>query len=98
MTKFAVDDVRNHIKYHHPGCPEFAVDFFAAEVAGRTWGKCTIGKAVGIVIQTFVRHHMTDYDQLLLVGIDREEAKRRVQPRINAMLATWRKHPVVSNV
>ncbi|MDK4731566.1 DUF2293 domain-containing protein [Rhizobium sp. CNPSo 3490] len=33
---------------------------------------------------------MTDYDQLLLEGVEREEARRRVQPRINAMIAAWR--------
>ncbi|WP_234704644.1 DUF2293 domain-containing protein [Sinorhizobium meliloti] len=41
---------------------------------------------------------MTEYDQLLLIGIEREEARRRVQPRINAMLATWRKPPVARDV
>ncbi|AGG75734.1 DUF2293 domain-containing protein [Sinorhizobium meliloti] len=97
-TKFAVDDVRCHIRHHHPGCPEFAVDFFSAAVTDRAWQRCTLGTAVGIVMQVFLRHHMTEYDQLLLIGIEREEARRRVQPRINAMLATWRKPPVARDV
>lgn len=34
---------------------------------------------------------MTDYDQMLLAGVDREEARRRVQPKINAMIDSWKK-------
>ncbi len=45
--------------------------------------------AVGITMQTFLRHNMTDYDQLLLEGVKREEAKRRVQPRVNRMIELW---------
>ncbi|MBY5603911.1 DUF2293 domain-containing protein [Rhizobium leguminosarum] len=37
---------------------------------------------------------MTEYETLLLHGLDREEARRRVQPRIEAMLEVWRRRPV----
>nr|WP_276522901.1 DUF2293 domain-containing protein [Rhizobium laguerreae] len=47
--------------------------------------------AVGITMQNVLRHTMTDYDQLLLVGLDRAEARRRVQPKISALIATWKK-------
>nr|WP_245441100.1 hypothetical protein [Neorhizobium sp. T7_12] len=30
---------------------------------------------------------------MLLVGVDREEARRRVQPKVNAMIASWRQVP-----
>lgn len=93
MTRFTVEDVCLHIRRKHPGCPDFAVDFFAREVARKDWNGCKLGTAVGITMQSILRHQMTDYDQLLLIGIDRSEAKRRVQPRINAMIATWRKNP-----
>ncbi|WFU91891.1 DUF2293 domain-containing protein (plasmid) [Rhizobium sp. CC1099] len=33
---------------------------------------------------------MTDYDQLLLCGAKREDARRRVQPSINGMIASWK--------
>jgi len=42
-------------------------------------------------MQTYLRHEMTDYDTLLLLGIDRSEARSRVQPKINAMLRSWKK-------
>lgn len=93
MAKFNVEDVCRHIRRKHPGCPDFAVDFFSREVASKDWNGCKLGTAVGITMQSILRHQMTDYDQLLLIGMDRSEAKRRVQPRINAMIATWRKNP-----
>ncbi|WP_416796302.1 DUF2293 domain-containing protein [Ciceribacter azotifigens] len=89
MSRFTREAVIQHIAERHPKCPDFAVSFFAEEVARRTWNDAPLGMAVGITMQNTLRHLMTDYDQLLLCGIDREEARRRVQPRINAMIAQW---------
>lgn len=91
MTKFSPAAVENHIRRKHPGCPDFAVSFFVAEIVQREWQNATIGKAVGITMQSTLRHLMTDYDQMLLCGVDRDEARRRVQPKIDAMLAKWKK-------
>lgn len=89
MTKFTIDAVRAHIRSRHPGCPEFAVEVFAAEIAAKRWKGCKLGMAVGITMQTFLRHNMTEYDQLLLEGVERKEAMRRVQPRVNWMIERW---------
>lgn len=91
MTKYSIEAVRAHIRRKHPGCPEFAVAWFAAEIASKSWERASLGKAVGITMQTHLRHHHTDYDTLLLAGIDRVEARRRVQPRVNAMIRSWSK-------
>lgn len=89
MNEFTRDAAFQHIKKKHPGCPDFAISFFAEEVSRKTWGNASLGMAVGITMQTVLRHLMTDYDQLLLCGVDRKEARRRVQPRINAMITQW---------
>jgi hypothetical protein len=34
---------------------------------------------------------MTNYDTLLFTCLDREEARRRVQLKINGMIASWKK-------
>jgi hypothetical protein len=91
--KFSPAAIEKHIRRRHPGCPDFAVAFFVVEIAKKDWNGATIGAAVGITMQSVLRHTMTDYDQMLLCGVDREEARRRVQPKINAMIATWRKRP-----
>lgn len=90
--KFSVDTVREHIRLKHPGCPEFAVEWFAAEIAGRNWKGARLGKAVGITMQNHLRHHHTNYDTLLLSGMDRQEARRLVQPRVNALIRSWSVH------
>jgi hypothetical protein len=91
MTKYSVESAADHIRKKHPSCPDFAVEWFAAEIASKNWTGASLGKAVGITMQTHLRHHHTDYDTLLLTGIDREEARRRVQPRVNAMIDSWRR-------
>ncbi|MCQ1571734.1 DUF2293 domain-containing protein [Neorhizobium galegae] len=89
LVKFAAADVERHIRKKHPGCPDFAVAFFVSEIMKKEWTGLKLGRAVGIIMQTTLRHTMTDYDQMLLVGVDRNEALRRVQPKINAMIASW---------
>lgn len=89
MTKFSAAAIENHIRRKHPGCPDFAIAFFVAEIVKRDWQNASIGKAVGITMQTILRQEMTDYDHMLLCGVGREEARRRVQPKVNAMIAKW---------
>lgn len=91
MTRFTPEAVEKHIRRKHPGCPDFAVAFFVGEIAKKEWKGVSIGKAVGITMQTVLRHSMTDYDQMLLCGVNRDEARRRVQPKINAMIASWKR-------
>ena len=93
MKKFPIDVVERHIRKNFPGCPEFAVAQFSKKIAERDWRDASLGKAVGITLQTFLRHELTDYDTLLLNGMDREEAKKYVQPRVNAMLKSLRRKP-----
>lgn len=92
MTVFSCDIVARHIRRKHPGCPEFAVEFFAREVSGKEWTPgVKLGRAVGIVMDGLLRHEMTEYETLLLHEVDREEARRRVQPKIQAMLEVWKR-------
>ncbi|WP_416798085.1 DUF2293 domain-containing protein [Ciceribacter azotifigens] len=98
MPRFSIRTIKRHLRRHHPSCPDFAVEYFANEIANRDWGRAPLGQAVGITIQTFLRHEMTDYDTLLLSGMDRDEARRRVQPRINKMLQSWRRRPAVKEL
>jgi hypothetical protein len=47
-------------------------------------------RAVLLAVAAHVRHAHTDYDPLLAAGIERHEARRRVQPRVDELLAAWR--------
>lgn|GEM_PF-2962008 len=86
-------EAKQHILRNHPRCPDFAVEYFASQVADKKWKNCTLGQSVGITMQNILRHEMTEYDQLLLVGVDRRAARRRVQRKVNAMIASWQMAP-----
>ncbi|QWW69359.1 DUF2293 domain-containing protein [Rhizobium sp. WYJ-E13] len=91
MAKFSPETIEKHLRRKHPGCPDFAVAFFVAEITAKDWKGASIGKAVGITMQNVLRHTMTDYDQMLLAGVERDEARRRVQPKVNAIISAWNK-------
>lgn len=63
----------------------------AQEISQRKWEGVSLGRAVGITMDGILRHRMTDYDTLLLSGVDRKEARKRVQPKVQAMLDVWAK-------
>ena len=85
-------EVEYFIRQEYPGCPEFAVVRFASQICAepKNWRNALIADAVDHTIQNTLRHELTEYDQLLLVGVRRKEARRRVQPKIDAMIASWR--------
>lgn len=56
----------------------------------KNWRGASIEVAVGHVIENTLRHELTDYDQMLLVGVRRKDARLRVKPKIDAMVAAWR--------
>ncbi|MBA4775931.1 MAG: DUF2293 domain-containing protein [Rhizobiales bacterium] len=93
MTVFPFEVVCQHIRKKHPGCPEFAVEYLAKEISGREWTGVKLGRAVGITMDGLLRHQMTEYETLLLHGVDRKKARMRVQPKIEAMLKVWKTCP-----
>jgi len=91
VSTFPIEAIVEHLRRNHPGCPDFAVAYFAEVIAERDWKNASLGQAVGITLQNYLRHELTEYETLLLHGMDRKEARAKVQPRIDAMLKTWRK-------
>ena len=47
-------------------------------------------KALELAVRAHVRHHHTDYDALLAVGMDRQEARDAVRPVVERVLLRWR--------
>ncbi|RFB95757.1 hypothetical protein B5K11_10515 [Rhizobium leguminosarum bv. trifolii] len=89
---FVQAEVEDFIRREYPACPEFAVVYFATHICTKpkNWRSAPIAEAVNATMQNELRHRMTDYDQLMLIGVQRKEARRRVQPKINAMIARWK--------
>lgn len=88
-SRFGRADVLAHIRYHHPGCPPHAVKQVAKRVCGRDWFGTTLGAAVGITINAYLRHEKTNYETLLEGGIARADALREVAPKLKRAIRTW---------
>src|ERR1019366_3863964 len=81
-----------------PGCPRERAEVIAAHAGARSSGR--VGRsaagraldpdAVTLAVVASVRHGETDYDQLLMSGVPRAEARDRVRPDIQAVLDAWR--------
>ena len=87
----------------YTGCPSKRADVIARHAGARGSGR--IGRsaagraldpeAVDLAVAASVRHEDTAYDELLMSGISREEARERVRGQVQRVLESWRA-PVVS--
>jgi len=83
-----------------PGCPAERAEAIAWHAAVRgsgrvgrsTAGRALDEQAVTLAVVASVRHEDTGYDELLMAGVPREEARARVRPAIERVLAAWQ-HP-----
>jgi len=86
------------IQAQFSGCPSTRAESIAHHAAARGSGR--IGRsaaapaldpdAVRLVVTASVRHLDTDYDDLLMSGVNRDNARTRVWDRVEAVLSGWR--------
>jgi hypothetical protein len=82
-----------------PGCPPPRVQAIARHAAARgsgRVGRSAAGRAldpaaVELAVAASVRHRDTGYDELLMAGIDRADARGRVRGDVARMLDGWRR-------
>jgi hypothetical protein len=80
-----------------PGCPAGRAEAIARHAAVRgsgrvgrsAAGRALDEQAVTLAVVASMRHEDTGYDELLMAGVPREEARARVRPDIDRMLAAW---------
>lgn len=82
-----------------PGCPSERAEAIARHTAARGSGR--IGRtaaardldlhSIELAVAASVRHRDTDYDDMLMSGIDRDEARARVHPDLVRILDLWRR-------
>jgi hypothetical protein len=86
------------IREQFPGCPDDRAEAIALHAAARgsgRVGRSAAGRAldpdaVRLAVVASVRHVDTDYDALLMSGIDRESARARVHTRVEDVVNAWR--------
>lgn len=80
-----------------PGCPTPRAESIARHTGARGSGRVgrTAGgraldpEAVTLAVIASVRHEDTPYDELLMSGATRTDARERVRPLVDAMLESW---------
>lgn len=86
------------IRQQFPGCPPPRADTIAYHAAVRGSGRVGRSRAgraldpdaIRLAVTASVRHVDTDYDDLLMSGVDRDEARQRVRDLVDHILDTWR--------
>ncbi len=81
-----------------PGCPAERAREIAAHASVRgsgrvgrsAAGRALSERAVTSAVVASVRHMDTPYDQLLMSGVPRHEARRRIAAAVETTLRTWR--------
>ncbi len=80
-----------------PRCPPVRAEEIARHTAlrgsGRV-GRSAAGRAldeqaIALAVVASVRHQDTDYDSLLMAGVPRADARDRIRPALDRILAAW---------
>ncbi|MEV2233664.1 DUF2293 domain-containing protein [Streptomyces phaeochromogenes] len=92
------DAFAKEIRRLFPGCPDDRAHAIAGHASVRGSGR--VGRSAGgralsegavtSAVRAAVRHTDTPYDQLLMSGVPRHEARRRIAPTVETTLAGWR--------
>lgn len=85
------------IRRQFPGCPADRSERIARRAAARHSGR--IGRtaagrdlepeAIRLAVVASIRHEDTAYQDLLMTGVPRREARHRVRDRVDRVIATW---------
>ena len=86
----------------YPSCPTQEALQIARHTGQRSSGR--VGRsaagreldpaAIDLAVAAAIRHEHTNYDELLMKGIDRHEARSLVREKIDSLLAKWSGHDV----
>jgi len=88
----------NSIRHMFPGCPRAEAELIAVHSSARGSGR--VGRSIAgraldeealrAAVVAAIRHRHTAYDQLLMQGWDRTDARDAVREEIGRVLGTWR--------
>jgi hypothetical protein len=86
------------IRERYPRCPADEAHHIAAHTGRRNSGRvgrsaagrALDGSAADLAVIAHIRHTHTHYDELLMQGTDRLEARKLVREKIDHLLAKWR--------
>lgn len=92
------EQMRARLKEMFPGCPEKDAQAIAQHTSKRGSGR--VGRseagrnldedALTLAAVAYVRHRHSNYDELLMRGMEREFARQAVRDKIDSVLEKWR--------
>lgn len=93
VTRFAA-----RIRQLYPGCPparpeqiaSHACQKYSGRVGRSAAAKRLDDEAVQLAVVAHVRHDETPYDELLVRGVERRDARDRVREQVDHVLSRWR--------
>ncbi len=85
------------IRAQYPHCPPAEAQRIAAHTAERgsgrvgrsASGRALMPAALDLAVIAFIRHNHTNYDTLLMQGVERQEARDWVREQVDRVLAQW---------
>jgi hypothetical protein len=94
-------EIAGEIERLFPSCPGGRAQAIARHTGrrgsgrvGRTaGGRALDPEAIALAVAVSVRHQDTGYDELLMSGTTRAEARERVRPEVERILDRWRLTP-----
>jgi len=94
-----VAEITERIQALFPACPPDEAQAIASHTAvrgsgrvGRTAaGRSLDEEALTLAVLAAIRHRHTDYDALLSLGLDRDEARGKIQDQVEEILEEWRR-------
>ena len=91
-------ELANEIGRLFPGCPPDCAREIASHTSRRGSGR--VGRtasaraldptAITLAVAAAARHRESEYDDLLMAGVDRSEARERVRATVGSVLEAWR--------
>jgi hypothetical protein len=91
------EELAREIVRLYPACPRDRAESIARHAGTRgsgrvgrsAAGRALESTAIELAVAASVRHQDTDYDELLMSGVDRDEARARVRDDVDRILAHW---------
>lgn len=93
-----IREVTQAVLREYPGCPTSEARAIAEHTAERgsgrvgrsAAGRALDPKALALAVRAHIRHEHTNYDELLMEGVARLEARAQIRNGIERVLASWR--------
>lgn len=92
-----VEQFAEAIRQRVPGCPHEeavgiarrACERYSGRIGRTAAGKSLDDKAIELAVRAHIRHQLTPYDEYLMKGWDRQDARHEVRDQVDRIMEAW---------